>query len=206
MRNFFHTNKSSVVKCLFVFAMAMLALLASSVYAMKNENPQLSDKVIIITPKAAFKILNKRSDLKKSADAFFTPEIEDILKVEKLLPQFHKNVLNRGYRLTSECFGRFVGDMEPLNEFYRQYIGVEVSGQKFLLVNAFHQTHTDPENYSGIMHFYGYWEHTPVRVFDGGSHYWMVDFNLKTKKFENTQVNFVLGESCADIRKYFKMK
>jgi hypothetical protein len=205
MKNFFHTNKASWAKKLFVFTMTMLALLPNPVIAKDNEAPQLSDKVIIITPKTAFKILYKRSDLKKSADAFFTPEIEDVLKVEKLLPQFHKNVLKRGYRLTSECFGLFVEDMEPLNEFYRQYIGVEISGQKYLIVNAFYQSYTDPEGFSHVPHLYGYWKFSPVIVYDGGQHYWMVDFNLSTGKLENTQVNFVLGESCADIRKYFKM-
>lgn len=68
-----------------------------------------------------------------------------------------------------------------INQYGYQFIGVVISGKKYIYINAF-----DMEFVTQIKRD---WKKEPFTVCDGGSYYWGVLFDLKTTKFSKLAFN-----------------
>jgi len=69
-----------------------------------------------------------------------------------------------------------------LDKYIRQYAGyISSKGEKIIYVNCFWYEQNDP--------FSKGWEKKLIQVFDGGSYYWQIHFNVLKKKFSGYSVN-----------------
>jgi len=63
--------------------------------------------------------------------------------------------------------------------FFRQYIGLEIDGQRFIYVNAFEDSTAKSID----------WHRVPVVVCDGGDGFWGALYNPRTRSFTDLAVN-----------------
>lgn len=71
---------------------------------------------------------------------------------------------------------------KKLNKYIRQYAGyISSEGEKIIYVNCFWYEKDDP--------FSKGWEKRLIQVFDGGSYYWQIHFNVRKKEFSGFSVN-----------------
>jgi hypothetical protein len=74
--------------------------------------------------------------------------------------------------------------VDDLKNYAFQYAGIIVGGKRYIYINAFYsKPGTNPE-YS-----HNNWKNDPVRVRDGGSHYWGVMFSIEDHEFNHLEFN-----------------
>ena len=114
------------------------------------------------------------ADLKAFQDEFpkgvryWTPSESDVLVAEKELMPF----------LSHSKDPRVKEILSKINTYKRQYVGVVITGHKFVFMNLFCLTAK-------------YWMQREVVVADGGTCFFNVRFSTETKTFSNLQVNGV---------------
>jgi hypothetical protein len=101
------------------------------------------------------------------APAYWTPSEAEVAALEAAAEDF---IEEQGYDQISNW----------LDQYRRQYVGVEVDGRRRIYANFFCQV-------SGVD-----WKDEPVFVLDGGDCYFHFEYDPETGKFLNLQVN---GES-----------
>jgi hypothetical protein len=69
---------------------------------------------------------------------------------------------------------------KTLPHYYRQYIGIDVNGEKRIFVNFFKKEHENK---------FAYWKNQIVVVLDGGSDFWSIQYCVKGNRFVELQVN-----------------
>jgi hypothetical protein len=106
----------------------------------------------------------------------FTPTHEDIDKAEAAFKtQLVALNKKRGNRLDKSV-------EQKLSQYRRQYFGyIDKVGNKILCINCFYK--------DDAFGFYQTWLKDEIHVDDGGSAYWNIKFNLKTKKLFDLEVN-----------------
>jgi len=67
---------------------------------------------------------------------------------------------------------------KPLDEYYRQYVGVVIGGERFIYVNLFPRSLAE-----------GGWRTGYLLVCDGGAEYWSVLFDPKKLRFFSPRFN-----------------
>lgn len=80
-------------------------------------------------------------------------------------------------------------NIEPLNEYGYQYIGLIINDQRYIYINAFllniFYGHDDFET------IYKDWQTKPIIFCDGGNGFWGVLFDVNTKLFSQLSINGV---------------
>ena len=132
--------------------------------------PQASELVpsyITVLPvKAGAEVLNQcsRSTI-QNPDSFWVPTSDEVNAIEQELPQY---LSRSGGRQPSS----------PLDEYFRQYIGVVAQKQRLVYINFFRRSDSDES-----------WQTEPVIVCDGGDSYWGIVYNVDQKTFERPEFN-----------------
>lgn len=99
----------------------------------------------------------------------WTPSESDVRSSEKELPSF----LSRSALQSPDA----LVISKSLSSYKRQYAGIVANGQKEIFINLFCNAFgTD-------------WTKEPVIVLDGGSCFFQVRFSMKTRSFDNLQIN-----------------
>jgi hypothetical protein len=107
----------------------------------------------------------------------FTPTREDIVKAELALKERLKEI---NYALTNQSSTPVIH--ENLKKYSRQYFGyINESGQRILLLNSFWT--------SRLADYQNSWLHGIIMVFDGGSYFWNIKYNLDTDELFELMVN-----------------
>lgn len=148
--------------------LAMGVLLLISLLSCSNL-PEANQNWVIITRKQPERILID-SRLKES-DGFWTPSANDIYKLEEGMAEY----LNQN----SRNFTSQPPAWERLDEYQRQYIGIERGGKQIIYGNFFCE---EDDN----------WRKEFVMVIDGGDCYFQVEYDVESGKFIYLAVN---GES-----------
>jgi len=94
----------------------------------------------------------------------------------------------------AQAEGRFPGLVtamgrpdRPLDEYYRQYLGVVIAGRRLIYVNLFPRMLVErPERFGGANDF---WRTVFVRACDGGDAFWGVLFDPQTLRFSAPEFN-----------------
>jgi hypothetical protein len=74
----------------------------------------------------------------------------------------------------------------PLEEYFRQYIGVIAGGRRLVYVSFFHRSYFEdaPDEKERQM-----WRTEPVEVCDGGDHYWGIVYDVDKATFHPPEFN-----------------
>jgi len=100
---------------------------------------------------------------------FWTPKIEEVRALEKLLPEF--------VRKNAPQNGKPIG---TISKYKRQYFGITKNGKKQIYINAFCEQYWSQKED---------WRSKFVFVFDGGNCYFQILFDPTTNEFTNFVVN-----------------
>ena len=106
------------------------------------------------------------------SDGLWTPSVDDILKLEEILPEYLSQNSSQFYRQPPVW--------QRLDEYQRQYIGLERGEKQIIYGNYFC-------NNSGVD-----WQQNLVLVEDGGECFFHVEFDVDSGEFIKLRVN---GES-----------
>lgn len=106
----------------------------------------------------------------------FSPTKNEVLEAEEAL---NKDLAELNFKKPNQSSSPVIH--ENLKKYKRQYFGYfNEKGEKILFINCFWNDKKDTEK--SLLN-------GEVRVFDGGSYFWQVEYNLTTKKLFNLQVN-----------------
>jgi len=107
----------------------------------------------------------------------FTPTREDINNVELALRERLKEL---NYELSNQASTPVIH--KNLKKYRRQYFGyINDSGQRILLINSFWKSRSEDYHKS--------WLNRMIIVFDGGSYFWNIKYNLDTDELFDLLVN-----------------
>ena len=132
----------------------IVAELAPSVLLTGEEGRRLLDQCSRSTP--------------SEIDGFWTPSLEDIEILESLLGSVR--------RRKSEGCCLSGGRIRDPFSYFRQYVGVLVSGKNFVYVNAFRRGSSA-------------WSSRAEIICDGGLSAWGILFDVETRKFVQLAIN-----------------
>lgn len=124
---------------------------------------------VIFPKEKAGEVLKQCSRPTPQADGYWDVTKEDILKLERALPDYAK--LNS----PKHCEDL----VQKLSLYKRQYVGIIVQGRKIIYVNTLL-----PNEYSGRS-----WKMEPEMVCDGGCDFWGVEFDVESGQFSNLYSN-----------------
>jgi hypothetical protein len=116
----------------------------------------------------------------KASTGFWEPSINDISRAEECIRQHIVSVQDNPkldtYQKESAAF-----ILNNLEKYRRQYVGIDVDGEKRIWCNSFFSDDSFPD-----------WERVPVDVDGGGKHFWQIEYDL----LKDECINFyVHGES-----------
>lgn len=77
-------------------------------------------------------------------------------------------------------------NIQKLNSYAFQYVGVIINGKKYIYINAF-----KVKSNRDLNAYYKEWKVEPVVVFDGGDSFWGALFELETESFSQLSINGV---------------
>ena len=103
----------------------------------------------------------------------WTPTANDVVSIEKRLENYLATRLD-----------------PPLQEYYRQYIGLTIDGDRVLYIHAF----KPPPNGLPIEQTLPTWRTKYVWICDGGQDSWGLRYHLKNQKFTNFEINATFGK------------
>jgi hypothetical protein len=116
----------------------------------------------------------------KASTGFWEPSVNDISRAEECIRQHivfvQDNPKLDTYQKESAAF-----ILNNLEKYRRQYVGIDVDGEKRIWCNSFFSDDSFPD-----------WERVPVDVDGGGKHFWQIEYDL----LKDECINFyVHGES-----------
>ena len=118
----------------------------------------------------------------------FTPSIEDIELVEKLLNDQLKEVntgVNQGKNLGPKIH-------KKLRKYHRQYIGfISEQGERYIYLSCNWQRYNLIDRIRGFLPPDDGWKTEFWIVFDGGSYHWNIKINLDKQELTDLSVNGV---------------
>ena len=118
----------------------------------------------------------------------FTPSIEDIELVEKLLNEQLKNInngVNQGKHLGPKIH-------KKLKKYQRQYIGfISEQGEQYIYLSCNWQRYNLFDRIRGFSPPDDGWKTEFWIVFDGGSYHWNIKINLDKQELSDLSVNGV---------------
>jgi hypothetical protein len=139
------------------FVVTLLALVCTGAASAES----LPDHCAILPTSEGPALIHQRSrGSPTNVSGFWTPSPEQVLSIEKLLPD-----LLRKNHLKSK-----------ISDSYRQYVGIISSGRKLIYLNS-------------IPHELPDWRTKAVVVFDGGEAFWGVEFDPADNTFHNLGSN-----------------
>jgi hypothetical protein len=126
---------------------------------------------------ASAKVLAQAMIGSEDRGATWDPDSADITRMESALAQ------ELSHRLRARPATAHLGP--EVRDYYRQYAGVHLKGQKLILINGFHGSHVEsmtawlaqPHSESELhdfptrAHGKDFWHFVPVQVLDGGKYY-----------------------------------
>jgi hypothetical protein len=114
--------------------------------------------------------------LAKPPDAFWTPALADVVKLEAGLPTYLRG---RAARRVAAASGPQTNPLWKRAPGYkRQYVGVRRRGRAVIYANFFCEASPNVD-----------WHREPVDVDDGGDCYFQVEYDVTTGRFDNLAVN-----------------
>jgi hypothetical protein len=132
-----------------------------SLLAVVTPHPALAAPSVLLPADQAKAMLEQCSRPSPAAvDGTWTVSAQAVDRLERDLPQLTAQVA------------------KP-REFYRQYVGITVQGQRLVYINAFYTA-----NGANLP-----WRDRPMIVCDGGKSAWGALYNPKTRKFSDVQFN-----------------
>ena len=118
----------------------------------------------------------------------FTPSIEDIELVEKLLNEQLKNI-NNGVN-QGKSYGPKIH--KKLRKYQRQYIGfISKQGERYIYLSCNWHRYNLIDRIRGFAPPRDDWETILLIVFDGGSYHWNIKINLDKEELVDLSVNGV---------------
>ena len=125
--------------------------------------------------------------------ATWDPTAAEISQVERALTEELRHRLGQNSGVTAEG--------PQVRDYYRQYAGIYLNGQKLIFVNGFHQSHVEytrrwlsqPRRESELSAFpvgargEDFWHVVPVHVDDGGDYYFQATYDpvgMRTVRFK----------------------
>jgi len=136
------------------------------------------DRFAVLMSSRAEELLSQCSRPAPEAEGTWQPSISDIAQLETDLPHLvgrkARGCCIRGERL------------RDVNTYFRQYVGVVISGRKLIYINAFPMTEFDdwPPQVSRPA-----WREEPIKVCDGGSGYWGALYDPVRRSFSDLAFN-----------------
>ena len=116
----------------------------------------------------------------------FTPSLEQIQTLEESL-KAHIKIINSSKPNQGKHYGPIVH--KNLQKYVRQYVGyIDKNGELIVYVNCLWKRDTQPSQRYGKA-FLESWEDEWQIVFDGGSYFWQIRYNLNTNEFFGFSVN-----------------
>jgi hypothetical protein len=97
---------------------------------------------------------------------FWEPSVDDVSKAEACIRQFLLS-LQDDLKLDTYQKEKVAFILQNLEEYRRQYVGIEVDGEKRIWCNAFFRDYSFPN-----------WERVPVDVDDGGNRFWQIEYDV----------------------------
>lgn len=113
-----------------------------------------------------------------SAKEIWQPSASDVARLEKLLPDFMRSQKALPH------------DYQPLNEYFRQYVGIVRNGKKIIGVNFVHSSFF--ETMASVKPQDGKTEDLqkrPILVMDGGAYFFHLQFDPATGSFSDLRFN-----------------
>ncbi|NIQ00298.1 MAG: hypothetical protein GWM98_07570, partial [Nitrospinaceae bacterium] len=121
-------------------------------------------------------------------ESLWTPTAREMETAEALLPQYFSDKIAR-LKFQDSCHERGYFHIQPLNQFFRQYAGLVMDGQRFLYLNFFNKSYA-----GGNLGASREWRFEPVMICDGGPDFWGLEFDLEKQRFQNPRFNGWLSE------------
>lgn len=123
------------------------------------------------------KMMNQCSrSVPENIDKYFDLTKENI----ELLESNFRKIL--AIKSTGCCFNGW--EVENLENYGFQYIGVEINNRKYIYLNAFIIDGDDD-----FTNWYKNWKVAPIVMCDGGDGFWGVLFDLETQNFSQLSIN-----------------
>ncbi|WP_412062893.1 hypothetical protein [Rubrivirga sp. IMCC45206] len=139
------------------------------------------DRSVLLNEEQAEAAVQQCSRAAPTIEGGWTPTPQDVAQLEADLEQVH--------RLESDecCFGGM--EVDDVNAFFRQYVGVVSGGRPMIYVNAFPVT--EFENWPSDLVALPDWTAEPFIVCDGGSSYWGALYDPERRLFSMLAFNGV---------------
>lgn len=156
-----------VFKILLVLALASIISVSDRTESYGAEKAQISERVAMLSVEEASKVFSPCSRMGPRGKASFSvPTVSEVMLAELELVQFTQSRFKRS-----------------INDFYRQYVAIDVNGTRALYINVFH-THG-----FSIDKLAPKWRVEFVDICDGSSAFWGVIFHIDKKTFSDLQTN-----------------
>ena len=137
---------------------------------------QVSPQSVILTgaalSKQEFQMCSRGSS--QDMDGFWTPTLAQARQLEEDMPQ-KLSVPDSPPPPNQEWLKK--------DDYFRQYIGFTRKGKRFIYVNAFSKRAPND--------FASYWKKTPIRVDDGGTGFWGMEYDVEKRTFSHLATNGV---------------
>jgi hypothetical protein len=147
------------------------------------QTPQSSENALVETAEYTGVIISENGAAEFSylfdqdSTSFWEPTADDVSKAEACIRQYLLS-LEDNPELDTYQKENIAFILENLKEYRRQYVGIEVDGEKRIWCNAF----------LGDFSFLN-WEHVPVDVDDGGNRFWQIEYDLLKDECVNFYVH-----------------
>ncbi len=155
------------MKQLSIYSCIVLLIIACTSYNV--ENPYTPEMFSVINDSLGKKLVSQcsRPSPKYDASAFFNLTESD----QKTLHQYFKNI----YQLKFNPENSTSLQVENLDLYIYQYVGVVIHNEKYVYINAFPKELIELTNHD--------WKRIPLIGCDGGIHQWGVLFNINNTTF-----------------------
>src|SRR5262245_16645479 len=99
---------------------------------------------------------------------------------EPILLDAYSPLATNGKKFAREEIEDILG---ALSDYRRQYVGLVVKGSRRIYLNAF------PNVVAGSRDDFDYWQEDFVEVLDGGTRFWQIEYDVRTKEFMKFSAN-----------------
>ena len=169
---FLHFGNTFPLAAIFPNIMRINLLLLSLSFLIQDivfcqDKKLLPDSSIVFDVSNGNKLLEdcSGSELQKVADSFWIPNQND-------------------YQALQLNFYKLTNQVQDLNNYIIQYIGITLEGGKYIYINAFHKSAIED-----IKRLHQDLKSTAVVYCGGGIEFWRVLFDVNLKKFDEIRIN-----------------
>lgn len=141
----------------------------------------VSNQFVVLDSTQAQKSVDQCSRYAPDIVRGWNPSNQQIEELEKNLTRIEK--------LTAKACCLMRGNLENVNKYIRQYVGVEVNGQQLIYINAFPVG--EFEDWPADLVKVPNWKEQAYVVCDGGDYYWGAVYNPETNSFSDLAFNGV---------------